>query len=35
MLDADGCIAAPDRPGLGLTVNEAALAPYRVNNDKK
>ena len=29
-LDADGYAAPPDRPGLGFTPNEAALAPYRV-----
>jgi L-alanine-DL-glutamate epimerase-like enolase superfamily enzyme len=28
-LDADGRIAAPDAPGLGMTVDEVALEPYR------
>lgn len=27
-LDANGCIAAPDAPGLGMTVDTAALEPY-------
>ena len=26
-----GCVEAPDRPGLGITVNEEALMPYRVH----
>lgn len=30
VLDKDGCIPVPDRPGLGFTVNEEVLAPYRV-----
>lgn len=27
-LDADGCVAAPDAPGLGIDVDLDALAPY-------
>ncbi len=30
MLDADGMLAPPERPGFGITLNEEALAPYRV-----
>ena len=29
MLDADGMLAPPERPGFGITLNEEALAPYR------
>jgi hypothetical protein len=27
-LDSNGEITAPDQPGLGINVNEIALAPY-------
>ena len=30
MLDADGMLAPPERPGFGITLNEEALAQYRV-----
>ena len=30
MLDADGMLAPPDRPGFGITLNEDALAEFRV-----
>ena len=30
VLDADGMLAPPDRPGFGITLNEDALAQYRV-----
>ena len=30
MLDDDGMLAPPDRPGFGITLNEEALAAYRV-----
>lgn len=26
----DGCLRPPDRPGLGIELNEGALAPYRI-----
>ena len=29
-LDADGNVAAPDRPGLGITSNYEQLKQYRV-----
>ena len=31
MLDADGMLAPPDRPGFGITLNEDALAEFRVS----
>lgn len=30
VIDSRGCIAVPDAPGLGVTLNEAALGKYRV-----
>ncbi len=30
MLDTDGMLAPPDRPGFGITLNEDALAEFRV-----
>ena len=30
LLDADGMLAPPERPGFGITLNEEALAQYRV-----
>lgn len=29
-IDKEGCIHPPDRPGLGIELNEEALAPHRV-----
>lgn len=29
-LDEDGCVRAPDKPGLGVSLNEELLAPYRI-----
>ena len=26
----DGYVSPPDRPGLGITINQQALDPYRV-----
>ena len=26
----DGCVSPPDRPGMGIELNEEALAPYRI-----
>jgi L-alanine-DL-glutamate epimerase-like enolase superfamily enzyme len=31
MLNPDGTLSPPDRPGLGVEINEPALAPYRVS----
>jgi L-alanine-DL-glutamate epimerase-like enolase superfamily enzyme len=30
LLNADGTLSPPERPGLGLELNTEALAPYRV-----
>jgi L-alanine-DL-glutamate epimerase-like enolase superfamily enzyme len=30
LLNNDGTLSPPDRPGLGVELNDAALAPYRV-----
>lgn len=29
-LDEDGCVRVPDKPGLGVDINEELLAPYRI-----
>ena len=30
LLNADGTLSPPDRPGLGVELNDEALAPWRV-----